>query len=147
MQKSDYSHARHTRMVLEASNASGTAIAVLLAACSVMFADFYKPETTFTKDDLCELLNSGRRAVAVALKELREEGTLVPVRHFAGGKGNAVTYRLCVPGQGSKAGASAVGKGRGLTPDEVRERKFRSLSRKFGAIQALEMMDRAEDIF
>ena len=90
-----YVHASHVKQVVSASSKSGTAIAVLLAAVSPFYVDFKKPETTFTKDDMCELLNAGRRAIAIALKELREE---------------------------------------------ARERRFRSLARKFGAVPALEMM-------
>ena len=135
-----YVHASHVKQVVSASSKSGTAIAVLLAAVSPFYVDFKKPETTFTKDDMCELLNAGRRAIAIALKELRDEGSLVPIKHFGGGKGHAVTYRLCIAGQGvNKIGKHGEG-AEGMTPEEARERRFRSLARKFGAVPALEMM-------
>jgi DNA-binding PadR family transcriptional regulator len=46
-----------------------------------------------------------RKAVQEALRRLREEGVIVPIEHFEGGRGNAVTYKLVALGQEQAATA------------------------------------------
>jgi hypothetical protein len=67
---------------------------VLLEACRR--ADFKKPETTVTKNQLGEVLGYDRKTIQHALKVLKDEGSLLPVRNVEGGRGKAVTYRLQV---------------------------------------------------
>lgn len=100
MAKSDYRHASHIDRVLKASGSKYAARAVLMEACRR--ADFRKPETTFTKSQLMEILGYSVNTIKSALVDLRSEGSLLPIRNFKGGKGNAVTYRICIVG-GSKA--------------------------------------------
>jgi hypothetical protein len=89
-----YSHARHVDRVLKASKSRGAARTVLLEACRR--ADFKKPETTVTKNQLQEMLGYHRKTIQRALRFLKDEGSLLPVRNVEGGRGNAVTYRLQV---------------------------------------------------
>jgi len=62
-------------------------------------ADFGKPETTVSKAQLMETVVCSRRTVQVALKFLRDEGVIVPIANFAGGKGNATRYEFRWPRQ------------------------------------------------
>jgi hypothetical protein len=89
-----YSHARHVDRVLKASKSRCAARTVLLEACRR--ADFGKPETTVTKNQLEEVLGYSRKTIQHALKVLKDEGSLLPVRNVEGGRGKAVTYRLQV---------------------------------------------------
>jgi hypothetical protein len=104
-----YSHARHIDKVLKASKARCAARAVLLEACRR--AEFDRPETTFTKDQLQRSLGYTLKTIKAALQELRAEGSLAPIRHFEGGRGNAVTYRLQAIGQGGQDAAPEAGAG------------------------------------
>jgi len=94
MSDGKYSHARHVDLVLKASKSRGAARTVLLEACRR--ADFGKPETTVTKNQLEEMLGYHRKTIKRALRFLKDEGSLWPVRNVEGGRGKAVTYRLQV---------------------------------------------------
>jgi hypothetical protein len=114
-----YSHARHVDRVLKASKSRGAARTVLLEACRR--ADFKKPETTVTKNQLQEMLGYHRKTIQRALRFLKDEGSLLPVRNVEGGRGNAVTYRLqvieAVAGVPDEAPEAAPQPG--AEPDEV----------------------------
>ena len=94
MSDGKYSHARHVDRVVKASKSRCAARTVLLEACRR--ADFKKPETTVTKNQLEEMLGYSRKTIQRALQFLKDEGSLWPVRNVQGGRGNAVTYRLQV---------------------------------------------------
>lgn len=87
-----YSHAAHMDAAIKASKARNGARVVLLEA--IRRADFGKPETTFTKDQIVTTTGLCLRTVRMALCDLRAEGVLVPVRNYEGGRGKAVTYRI-----------------------------------------------------
>lgn len=93
-----YTHAGHIHAVLTRSGARLSARLVLAEACRV--AEFDRPETTFTKEQIMRNTGLSLSSVKRALHYLRSRGVLVPIRHFEGGKGNAVTYRLVAIGQG-----------------------------------------------
>lgn len=120
-----YTPAGHADRVLKASRSRCSARAVLLEACRR--AEFDRPETTFTKDQMQRSLGYSRRTIQLALQFLRAEGTLDPIRHFEGGKGHAVTYRLKVIGQGGKSAQPEAGAGdaRGDEPAEFTQLKAR----------------------
>lgn len=101
MPRGDYSHGSHTDRVIKSSCARNAARVVLLEACRR--ADYGKPETTFTKNQLQETTGLCLKSIREALRFLRAEGSLEPVQGFAGGRGVAVTYRLCPVGQGGEA--------------------------------------------
>lgn len=89
---------RHLNNVLRTSRASYGTYAVLEAL--IRKAEFDRPEVTITKPQLEIEARRTPKTIKKALKELRDEGSIVPIRNFVGGRGNAVTYRLCVAGQG-----------------------------------------------
>ncbi len=125
-----YKRQSHLTAVAKSSGAKGVGVNVLLYCC--MMSEFDRPEVTVTKDQICDVVNAGRRAVAEGLKFLREEGTIKPKRGLLGGKHVPVTYELCV-----KGGLSAYHE---KQAELDREKEFRALSRKFGPVAALEMM-------
>lgn len=92
---------KHINAVLRSSRAQKGAWAVLEALCRL--AEFDRPEVTATKADLVTEARRSWKTIKLALSELREEGTIIPVRNKLGGRGNAVTYRLCIA-----AGAAAA---------------------------------------
>lgn len=118
MARSDYSHGSHTTKVIRASRARCGARSVLLAL--IARAEYQKPEVTITKAQIARLTGLERKAVQKALVFLRSEKTIVPIAHFEGGRGNAVTYRLEIVGQGAETPDSNAGAGpkRVLDPAE-----------------------------
>ena len=108
-----YSHARHVDRVVKASKSRCAARTVLLEACRR--ADFKKPETTVTKNQLEEMLGYSRKTIQRALQFLKDEGSLWPVRNVEGGRGKAVTYRLQVIQDEAAEAAPQPG----AEPDEV----------------------------
>ena len=119
MSDGKYSHARHVDRVLKASKSRCAARAVLLEACRR--AEFGKPETTVTKNQLQEVLGYNRKTIQHALKVLKDEGSLLPVRNVEGGRGKAVTYRLQVieAVAGIPDGVPEAAPQPGAEPDEV----------------------------
>lgn len=103
MTKDNYSHGSHVDRVIKQSQARHAARMVLLEVCRR--ADFKKPETTFTKQQLQDTTGLTDKTIREALRFLRAEGTLVPVQGFAGGRGVAVTYSLVAVGQGAQEAA------------------------------------------
>jgi len=132
----EYKRQRHLNAVLSASKVRGNAIAVLLYCCH--HSSFDEPEITITKDQLCDNLRAGRRAIAEALADLRREGSLKAKRGLAGGRSVPVTYRLCIVGAGDRTATTAPAP---KSRDQERETAFRAYSRKFGAVVALDMME------
>lgn len=91
-----YNHARHTGQVVKASKARNGGKTVLFYMCSR--AEFDRPEVTITKEQIQNVTGQDRKTVQRALAFLRDEGSIVPIDGFAGGKGRAVTYKLVVIG-------------------------------------------------
>lgn len=119
-QQQKYSHASHIDKVLKASKAPARQVAraVLQEACRR--AEFDKPETTFTREQIEKAIRAERKSVQRGLKFLKDEGSLLPIRKIEGGRGNAVTYRLQAIGQGGESAAPEVEAGAGGgDPDAV----------------------------
>lgn len=109
-----YNHAKHTHAVITGSAARCSARMVLMEMCRR--SEFDAPETTVTKAQLVRVLGFTLKTVKAALAELRAEGSIVPIKHFEGGRGNATTYRLDVVGQGAAVGDPEAGQGRPCPP-------------------------------
>ena len=99
-----YRRQTHLNSVLRASAARYTGWAILEALCRL--SEFERPEVTITKDQLEREARRTLKCIKRGLQELRDEGTIVPVKNFAGGRGNAVTYRLCIA-KGARAAEDA----------------------------------------
>lgn len=133
MKKGSYSHGSHVHFVMKSSKARCGARSVLGVLC--LRSEFDRPEVKITKDQLAEFTGLERKAVQKALRDLREEGVIVPIRNFEGGRGNAVTYRLEVVGQGD---AETPKDDRAVRVRSMRQRLMAEDSRlTFGEAQAL----------
>ena len=138
MKKGDgYSHAAHTTAVLKSSKLRLAARIVLQHLCAR--ADFKKPEVKITKPQIIRDTGLERKAVQKALAALRLEGTIQPIAHFEGGAGHAVTYRLCVVGEGAKT-YTAPTAGEARKRDKEQLKRFSRLVTEHGYAAAKEMM-------
>ena len=106
-----YVHARHVDRVVKASKTTCGAKSLLLEICRR--ADYKKPESTFTKPQIVASTGMSMKTVVRGLRELRAEGSIVPILGFEGGKGKPVTYRLCIVGQGAETPRDNPKAGRG----------------------------------
>ncbi len=104
-----YSPQNHTTAALWHSKARGSARMVFMEICRR--ASFDRPESTFTKPQICEVTRLSRPTVQRALDFLRSEGSIVPIRHFDGGRGRAPTYRIEVIGQADSPQDATAGQG------------------------------------
>lgn len=109
MRSGDYRPRQHINRVLAGSQARHSSRAVLMHLCHM--AEFDRPEVTITRPQIEASLGYCTKTVKMALKELREEGSIKPIQGFAGGRGNAVTYSLIPVGQGAQQPAQGAGQG------------------------------------
>ncbi|PIE10518.1 MAG: hypothetical protein CSA72_08405 [Rhodobacterales bacterium] len=96
----------HINRVLSASGSRLSARIVLQCLCHN--AEFDRPEVTISRPQIAEQTLLCRNSILDALKILKEEGSITPIRNLAGGRGKAVTYRLQPAGQGATAGTNAA---------------------------------------
>jgi len=101
--KKKYQPRKHINRVLEATKASYSVYSVLQALCHA--AEFDRPEVTITRTQLEKAARRSRNTVLDALRFLKAEGTIVPIKNPEGGRGNAVTYKLQVIGHEAQAPA------------------------------------------
>lgn len=87
-----YRPRRHINRVLGGSKSRHSTRLVLEILCRL--AEFDRPEVTVTKPQLRDESGLCANTVRAAMRELREAGTIVPIKNKLGGRGNAVTYRL-----------------------------------------------------
>ncbi len=103
---SEYRHRTHINAVLGGSQARHAARSILQAFCH--FAEFDRPECTVTKPQLEKHCRLCAKTVKIGLRFLKDEGSIQPIRHVVGGRGHAVTYRLCAVGQGAQVAPGAA---------------------------------------
>lgn len=103
-----YTPASHIDRVIKGSSARNSARVLLLEICRR--SEFDKPESTFTKEQVSETTQLSPTSVVRALRELRKEGVIVPVKGYTGGRGVAATYRLCIVGEGPEAAPEPKGR-------------------------------------
>lgn len=89
-----YTKQSHENKVLNASECKGATRLVLYEICRRL--SFTEPLSTFAKIKVQQKTRVSEKSVERAVRELREEGVLVPVRGYRGGGDRAVTYRVCV---------------------------------------------------
>lgn len=83
----------------------GTLLAILWCA------EFDRPEVTFTVQQIAEFAVCDETTAKRHIRELRKCNIITPIQNFAGGRGNAVTYRVNPQGQGGTGGGSSAGQG------------------------------------
>ena len=88
----------HNR-VLKASSARNGTRQVLLVM--MRLGSFYENQTRLSKDQIIAETRLHLNTVKAALKFLREEGTIRPIKHATGGHGMATTYSFHAAGEGA----------------------------------------------
>jgi len=101
-------------------------------------ADFHRPFVTITRQQIMEKCACSLGTVKSAFKALKLEGSIKPVYNHLGGRGNAVTFQLCISGENRTPSDEHI---QLLTEAKGREATFRYLSGKFGPLKAVQMMD------
>jgi hypothetical protein len=97
---------------LAGSNARYAARAVLMAACHGPWADFDSCHVIFTKAQMQQYVGVlDTKTMKAALRVLRLEGSLVPVKNWQGGRHVPTTYSVQAVGQGGQATADEAGQG------------------------------------
>lgn len=104
-------------------------------------ADFHRPIVTITKEQIMAKANCCLWSVKQALKALREEGSIKPIRNGKGGRSVPTTWLLGVAGQQSTPSDQHVAE---LEEKRSREAAWRFLSQKYGPAKALEIMGSEE---
>ena len=110
--RADYDHACRTArktkaLALEKTKVRYSHWAVLSFVCHGPYQQFDSTIVTFTKRQVCERLEiQDVKTVKAALRALRAEGTLVPIKNWQGGQGVPTTYRIFAAGQGSETDAA-----------------------------------------
>lgn len=127
------------RAALAASSATYTTFHIL----RIMWdrADYHAPRVTITKEQIMREARCSLKTVKVALQTLRAEGSVKPVAGIKGGRRVATTYRLQVVGGGKNAAQEHV---EATEAERDRNTRFKFLAQKYGAIKAMEILDREE---
>lgn len=110
---SKYNHQSHTQSVLRSAPCKGNAKTLLAVMC--IRSEFDAPEVTITKPQLIRWIGCDEKTVKRALRLLKDLGCIVPIRDLEGGRGNAVTYRLCVVGEAPEAPDTAPERRKAIT--------------------------------
>lgn len=100
-------------------------------------SEFDDPVVTITKDQLIDRTGLDRSTVQIAIRFLEAEGTIKKIYNAMGGRGNAVTWRLMVPYRDQPKEEA--------TAETYRDKRFKQLARKHGAIKAMAIIDAEED--
>lgn len=100
-------------------------------------SEFDDPVVTITKDQIIDDLGVERKTVQRSIRFLEDEGTIKKIHNALGGRGNAVTWRLMVPFRDQPKEEK--------TAETYREKRFKQLARKHGAIKAMAIMDSEEE--
>ena len=100
-------------------------------------ADFDKPVVTITKEQLMAKCGCCLRSVKRALIELRDEGSIKPIKGWEGGRAKPTTWRLCVPGSNTTPADEQI---HALEEARSRDAAWRYLKGKFGPVKALEIL-------
>lgn len=120
---------------LAATSAENTTMLIL----RVMWddADWHQPRVTTTKAQLMSKARCSIDSVKRALRKLREEGSIVPIKGFQGGRHIPTTYLLKVAGTNETPSDTQI---HYLEAKRDREATWRFLKGKFGPLRALEIM-------
>lgn len=105
-------------------------------------ADFDKPRVTITKEQIMALAPCSLSTVKRALKELRAEGSIKPVKNWQGGRNIPTTWRLCIPGATTTPAEAQI---EAMEAARNREAAWRFLKGKYGPVKALELMGDPDD--
>lgn len=105
-------------------------------------ADFDKPRVTITKQQIMAKAPCSLSTVKRALKALRDEGSVIPLKNWEGGSGIATTWRLCIAGHASTPADEHIEL---MEAKRKRDAAWRFLKDKYGPAKALEIMGDPEE--
>lgn len=105
-------------------------------------ADFHRPVVTLTKQDLVGDTRATLPTIKKALKFLREEGSVKPIKNWKGGKKVPTTWILKVPVSSESPADMNLEE---IEAKRSREAAWRFLSGKYGPRKALEIMGEDDD--
>jgi hypothetical protein len=133
-----------TKKTQRAAMASTTARNGTSRVLQVMWsnAEFDAPRVTITKEQIMAKAPCSLSSVKRALKELRSEGSIKPVKNWQGGSGVATTWRLLVPGASSTPADDQI---EAMEAKRNRAAAWSFLKAKYGPMKALELMGDQED--
>lgn len=100
--------------------------------------DFDSTQVVVTKQQLMAKANCSLDTVRRALRALREEGSIKPLKNWQGGAGVPTTWQLLVPGQNKTPLDRFAAK---LEDEKNREAAWKFLKQKYGPLEALRIMD------
>lgn len=105
-------------------------------------ADFDKPLVKVTKEQLMADCGCSLWSAKNALKELRDEGSVKPLRDWQGGRGVATTWRLCVAGGDTTPSDDQI---KLMEAERERQAAWSYLAGKFGPMKAMEILGFSPD--
>ncbi len=106
-------------------------------------ADFDRPCVTITKEQLMALCRCSLHTVKMALKELREEGSVKPIKGWQGGRAKPTTWWLCIPGITTTPVDEQIQE---IEEKRQREAAWQFLKGKYGPLKALELMGDPDEV-
>lgn len=126
---------RTEKAALAATSAKGETLHILENMWAA--ADYHAPRVTITKEQLMARCRVSVKTVKRAWKTLREEGSILPVANWQGGKGVPTTFRLRVAGFDQTPSDAQVSN---MEAKRDREAAWRFLRGKYGPMKALEIL-------
>jgi len=127
------------RAAMAATRATNGTSRVLQVMWSL--AEFDAPRVKITKQQIMAKAPCSLSTVKRALKELRSEGTIKPVKDWQGGSGVATTWRLLVPGAASTPADDQI---EYMEAKRKRAAAWDFLKGKYGPLKAMELMGEEE---
>lgn len=121
----------------KATNGASRVLQVMWAA-----AEFDRPSVTITKQQIMAKAPCSLSSVKRALKFLRDEGSIKPLKNWQGGSGVPTTWRLCVPGCKTTPADEQV---EAMQAARNRDAAWNFLRAKYGPMKALEILGDPED--
>ena len=115
----------------KAKNSTGQILELMIRR-----SEFDDPVVTITKDQIIDRTGLNRTTVQYAIRFLEAEGTIKKINNALGGRGKAVTWRLMVPYRDQPKEEP--------TAETYRDKRFKQLARKHGAIKAMAILDKEE---
>ena len=105
-------------------------------------SEFHAPKVTTTKEQIMAEARCSILTVKDALRKLRDEGSIKPIKGFKGGSGVPTTYLLKVAGHEKTPLDERI---LAMEAKRDREATWRFLRGKYGPMKALEIMGDPEE--
>lgn len=123
---------RAAKAASQATNGAARVLQVMWSA-----AEFDAPRVKITKQQIMAKAPCSLSSCKRALKFLRAEGSIKPMKNWEGGSGVVTTWRLCVPGSSTTPADDQI---EAMEAKRKREAAWDFLKGKYGPVKALELM-------